>query len=61
MKTQRRRLGLKRETLKALVLDHAQLARVAGGTDFWTTTETESCGEPEWDGGGASLSGSRKC
>lgn len=63
MVKQRRRLGVMKETLRTLVLDHAALGRVAGG-------ESSLCNRgPSWDeydtqtdtGTGASLSGSRKC
>lgn len=63
MGKQKRRLGVAKETLRTLALDHAALGRVAGGG-------SSLCNRgPSWDdydtqadtGTGASLSGSRKC
>ncbi len=65
MRKQRRKLGLRSETLRAL--DHRQLARVAGGSTLY---EDDGDGDgdntglikwPDMDFTGASLSGSRKC
>lgn len=62
MKDQKRRLGLRKETLRALVLDNAQLARVGGGSTLCPDDATTGDkGLPDMDFTGASLSGSRKC
>lgn len=60
MKNRKRKLGLRKETLRALVLDDGQLARVAGGSILCSTDRNED-GLPDMSGTAASLSGSRKC
>jgi len=60
MRRQKRRLGLRKETLRALALDDAHLARVAGGSTLCATGSPDKS-LPDMDASGASLSGSRKC
>jgi hypothetical protein len=61
MKNLRRKLSVKKQTLRRLVLDDAALGRVAGGSALCGKRTCDD--DTDWCAGGtgASLSGSVKC